>query len=116
MGKFAKYKRPLTLLLFIVCVAFLLIAPNYLMKPKPPTAPYCFYATVLDTEGGLLIQPEEGSSERKSADQIYLELPVAVSELSAGDRIEVGYDGVISETYPAKISNVVYIMRAEQKQ
>ena len=56
----------------------------------------------------LLVEPEEGSVERQSADRIevywphsnYLVMPLA------GDGVTVVYDGQIQETYPARILNV----------
>jgi len=65
-----------------------------------------FTATILEFgNGSVLVQPVEGESELRSADQISFgtkeleELPVA-----AGSRVVVYYDGLIMETYPAKIN------------
>ena len=56
----------------------------------------------------------EGSPERNSSDQIVLHLPQALDTLKPGDRIIVGYDGEIAESYPAQIFNVAFIKRAPE--
>ena len=60
------------------------------------------------------MEPVEGSPERNSSDQIVLHLPQALDTLKTATEVIIGYDGVIAESYPAQIFNVVYIKRAAE--
>ena len=69
--------------------------------------PY-FNATVLRVyENSVLVEPFEGSNERKSADKITVNTNVIshhpVPELKEGTQIRIVYNGTIEETYPANI-------------
>ncbi len=69
--------------------------------------PY-FNATVLAvSKNSVLVEPFEGSDERKSADKITVNTNVIsthpVPELKKGMQIRVVYNGTIEETYPANI-------------
>ena len=73
------------------------------------TAEYTFTATVLEvSETQLLVAPAEGTSEAKSSDQIYLPLEGKTSWPipQVGDTVNVVYDGIIQELYPARIPNL----------
>lgn len=68
-----------------------------------------FEATILEIKDTrLLVEPVEGSSELKSADQITVSMKNMSSspELEVGDIIEIKYDGTIAESYPAQITEV----------
>ena len=72
-----------------------------------------FQATILEIRDGYyLVEPVDGSTELKSADQITV--PMTNMNLSpepkVGDVLEIEYDGSIAESYPAQITNV-YSMR-----
>lgn len=65
-------------------------------------------AKVVDSHDGyFLVEPVEGSSELSSASRI--EVPMKNMEPSpepqVGDILEIEYDGLLQETYPARISN-----------
>ncbi len=62
-------------------------------------------ATVVEvSENDILVSPVEGASEAGSADRI---LVSAVPEdVRVGDTVEIIYDGMIAEMYPALITNV----------
>lgn len=73
-----------------------------------------FTAKVLQVlEKEVLVEPVEGSVELRSASQIYVSLMVRddepVPSVQVGDTIEIEYDGLIQETYPAAISTVYAI-------
>ncbi len=77
-----------------------------------------FTATVLQVlEKEVLVEPVEGSAELRSASQIYVSLSVRddepVPSMQVGDTIEIEYDGLIQETYPAAIPDV-YAIRLKQ--
>ncbi len=59
----------------------------------------------------LLVEPEEGSVERNSADRIevYLQDKTSWPIPRVGDKVLVVYDGQLQETYPARITNVYRI-------
>ncbi len=77
-----------------------------------------FEATVLEiSDTYLLVEPSEGTLERKSADKIKVSTgDIAeeqslnyLSEAEAGDTIEIGYHGGIAESYPAQINSAYEI-------
>ena len=75
-----------------------------------------FQATILEIQDGYyLVEPVEGSAELKSADQITI--PMTNMEPSpepeVGDVLEIEYDGLIAESYPAQITKVYSIRVAE---
>ncbi len=73
-----------------------------------------FTATVIEVyDSNILVEPDEGTNERRSSDRIYVSTDIEdsdrVCEVKAGDRISVYYRGGIMETYPARLGNVVAI-------
>ena len=75
-----------------------------------------FQATILEIQDGYyLVEPVEGSTELNSADQITVPM-VNINpsqEPEVGDTLEIVYDGVIAESYPAQINNVYSIRVVE---
>ncbi len=74
-----------------------------------------FQAEVIQAEDSLLIAPDQDSNEYKSSDQITVHFTdstitdqkgneILAEQLKPGDRIEVTYNGMIAESYPAQIS------------
>ncbi len=75
-----------------------------------------FNAIVLENnQTHLLVEPEEGSSELDSADRITVSVSdvalfnpqdaeIVIDDIEAGDRIQVYYNGLIAESYPAQIN------------
>ena len=118
-------------LIFILTALFLLIACR---KNEEIPAPSLFAAeseegihyleaTVLEVNGdSLLVQPVEGSWELLSSDQIRVSFHGIEDEeslsfrdtVSAGDRVRIGYDGMLAETYPAQITRAYSIRAAEE--
>ena len=81
----------------------------------PDSEAVFFEATVLEVaENGLLVEPAENSSERKSSDRISVSLSgldssqsdALLQEIIAGDIVEIEYNGAISESYPAQITGL----------
>ncbi len=63
----------------------------------------------------MLVEPEEGSDELRSADKISVsiaeatlldskEQEIAVDDITVGDKVEIVYNGMIAESYPAQIN------------
>ena len=75
-----------------------------------------FQATILEIQDGYyLVEPVEGSTELNSADQITVPM-VNINpsqEPEVGDILEIVYDGVIAESYPAQINTVYSISVVE---
>ena len=74
-------------------------------------------ARLLDIEDGqFLVEPVEGSPELNSASRIMVPMRnMAPSpEPVIGDILQIEYDGLIQETYPARITNVYRISVAER--
>lgn len=74
-----------------------------------------FKAEVIETGNSLLITPDQESNEYKSSDKISVSLndaklmnqedkEISKEDIKVGDIIEVTYNGVIMESYPAQIT------------
>lgn len=77
-----------------------------------------FQAVVQEiSEKQILVTPLEGSSELNSSDLIWITKKVVSAEgipdIQEGDTIQIVYDGLIQETYPAQISTVfaIYLVK-----
>lgn len=71
-----------------------------------------FQATILEIQDGYyLVEPVDGSKELNSADQITVPMINGnpSPEPEVGDILEIEYDGLIAESYPAQITNVYNI-------
>lgn len=78
-----------------------------------------FTATVIEVrEGAVLVEPDEGTSERRSADRITVSTDTAnrgmICHVKAGERVAVYYRGGIMETYPAALSETVAIFKIDE--
>ena len=65
-----------------------------------------FRAKVLEVhEKCVLVEPLDGENERNCSDKIYVSFRniKQIPEIKAGDVLEIRYDGLIQETYPAQI-------------
>ena len=77
--------------------------------------PVTFTATVLEVgDGYLLVEPVEGDEMLSTADRILVDtggadLPDGVAE---GAVVEITFDGMVRESYPAQISGVTEILLA----
>ena len=65
-----------------------------------------FSATIIEqTDSAVIVEPLEGEEERKSSDKIsFGTASLADIGASLGDIVEITYDGVIMESYPAQIA------------
>ena len=75
-----------------------------------------FQAIILEIHDEYyLVEPVEGSAELNSADQITVPMTSMndSSEPEVGDILEIEYDCVIAESYPAQITNVYSVSVAE---
>ena len=113
-----KYHR----LLAGVVILFLRGCGELVITPIGTAQDY-FEVTVLEVkEHTLLVEPLEGEEERKSSDRISVgtdsisqeEALAALGEIRKGDVIEIGYDGMIMESYPAQITGVFAIEFIEE--
>lgn len=73
-----------------------------------------FSATVLESNGTLLVEPRKDSMEYRSSDKIAVHTEDAVlldslgkkivlSKIQVGQTVEITYSGVMRESYPAQI-------------
>lgn len=75
-----------------------------------------FQATILEIHDGYyLVEPVEGSTEWNSTDRITVSVinRKPSPEPEVGDVLEIEYDGLIAESYPAQITNVYSISVVE---
>ncbi len=69
---------------------------------------YEFVATIIGVyDSSILVEPEEGSNERKSSDKISMGItrPTNGSDdfYVVGNKVKITYNGMIMESYPAQI-------------
>ncbi len=64
-----------------------------------------FVATVIEAKGDtILVEPLDGETENLSSDRISVNIsPLDAGHLYAGCIVEISYDGLIMESYPARI-------------
>lgn len=113
------YKKPAFWIIAAAIVTCVVVAVCFLTNPKttsndaPPlvldTDHSQFAATVLEVHDTyLLVAPEGGTRESSSADKI----EVSLQNLESRPTVQVGYsvlivyDGLIQETYPARVTTV----------
>ncbi len=75
-----------------------------------------FRAKVLEVdEGCVLVEPLEGEQERLCSDKIYVSFGklAQTPEIRVGDILQIQYDGMIQETYPAQITGTYAIQIIE---
>lgn len=74
-----------------------------------------FRATVIENEEGLLVSPYADTMEYRSSDKIAVNAgnaeildadgkAASITDIKTGDTLELTYNGVILESYPAQIS------------
>jgi len=78
---------------------------------------FSFTAKVLENnETNLLVEPDEGSNELRSADKIMVfvgdtpitnadGIEVKIGDIEIGRKVELYYNGAIAESYPAQINS-----------
>jgi len=69
---------------------------------------YEFTATIIEAyESSILVEPEEGTNERKSSDKISLNITRPTNGTNdfyvVGNKVKITYNGMIMESYPAQI-------------
>lgn len=71
-----------------------------------------FRAKVLEVdEKCVLVEPLEGEDELRCSDKIYVSFGhlEQIPEMKVGDTLQIQYDGLIQETYPARITGTVSV-------
>lgn len=79
---------------------------------KPTNSEVCFDARIIEVHDTyFLVEPVEGSAELNSSDKIEVANKSIDSPLvpGVGSLLRITYDGMIQETYPARIANVYKI-------
>jgi len=69
---------------------------------------YEFTATIIEAyESSILVEPEEGTNERKSSDKISMGITRPTNGTNdfyvVGNKVKITYNGMIMESYPAQI-------------
>ena len=69
---------------------------------------YEFVATIIGAyDSSILVEPEEGTNERKSSDKISMNINRPTNGTNdfyvVGNKVRITYNGVIMESYPAQI-------------
>lgn len=78
-----------------------------------------FTGTVTEIfDKSIMVSVDEGEEELKSSDKIIVSLDVkskdSKTHFTVGDRVNVFYDGVIAESYPAQINTVYEILLVDK--
>lgn len=111
------WRIPRTLLigivLFVYCVAC--SANSDVQDDESLEEKVSFKATIVEANNGLMVSPLDGEDESRSADLISVGLTndailldkdgneITLSDFKEGMTVEITYDGVIMESYPAQI-------------
>lgn len=109
-------KKRIALFLALACVFALAGCGNTEdgKTTETPAAKTYFKAIVLEvSDDYLLVEPLEGTPERKSADRIRISTGGIeeeqslryLAEAGVDDTVEIAYDGTIAESYPAQINS-----------
>lgn len=69
---------------------------------------YEFVATIIEAyDSAILVEPEEGTNERKSSDKISIGITRPTNGTNdfyvVGNKVKITYNGIIMESYPAQI-------------
>ena len=65
---------------------------------------HLFVGTILEiNDNSIVVEPVEGSYERKSSDKIIIE-KITTDDYVIGDKIKITYNGLINESYPVQIN------------
>jgi len=72
---------------------------------------YQFVGTIIEAhDNSIIVEPEEGTNERKSSDKISMKITRPTSGVNdfyvKGNKVKITYNGVIMESYPAQISAI----------
>jgi len=113
-------KKQFALFLALVCIFALAGCGNTAdgKTTETPAAKVYFKAKVLDiSDDYLLVEPLEGTPERKSADRIKVSIGDIeeeqslryLAEAGVDDTVEIAYNGKIAESYPAQTNSVYEI-------
>lgn len=70
---------------------------------------YEFVAKIIEAyDNSIVVEPEEGTNERKSSDKISMSINRPTSGINdfyvVGNKVKITYNGTIKESYPAQIS------------
>ena len=112
-------KRLIAIILALTCIICLTACDNKSGKDfDKPTDQHQFDATILEIHDNyFLVEPGAGMDELKSADKIEVSTQNADKsvEWKVGDLVLITYDGVILETYPARLNQVYKIEKGTLK-
>ena len=112
-------KKIIALGLALFCVLGLIACDNKSGKDFDKADTYSFRAKVLEAyDDYLLVEPLAGSKEINSSDKILVSLKNKTTSWSipnVSDLINVVYDGIIMETYPAMLGEVYKVEILETK-
>ena len=97
----------------ILILIFLIFIFIVSCNKKDNIEEYSFKGIIAEiNENSILVEINENEEEYKSSDLIYITITDKIkdnNQFKIGDEIEIFYDGLIKESYPAQISNVFSI-------
>ena len=112
-------KKLIAIILALTCIICLAACDNKSGKDfDKPTDQHQFDATILEIHDNyFLVEPGAGMDELKSADKIEVSTQNADKsvEWKVGDLVLITYDGVILETYPARLNQVYKVEKGTLK-
>ena len=113
-------KKLIAIILALTCIICLAACDNKSGGPDfdKPNDLHQFDATILEIHDNyFLVEPGAGMDELKSADKIEVSTQNADKsvEWKVGDLVLITYDGVILETYPARLNQVYKVEKGTLK-
>ena len=96
----------------VIALAVLALCAVVLVYTSPKKSAAYYTGEIIEIHGNqALILVDEGMVIRSSGDKVYANLDANPNEtFKVGDRVEVGYDGVVMESYPLQ-AGTDYIKR-----
>ena len=117
-------KRMVAVFIVMMIYSFVLVGCDSNPTTEVTVEQKFFTATVLEVNTeSLLVEPDEGTTERKSSDKIQIEIAnigeeqsvLYLNSATVGDKIQIGYLDGIKESYPAQINEVFEVLLIESK-
>lgn len=102
-------RKDICILLIILCIGLLLAScQSDVDKENNKEVEATFTGTISEiNQQNALVDIETGDI-LNSGNKVYVDLSMSDDQFKVGDKVEVGYDGVIRESHPLGI-NVVYV-------
>ena len=96
-------KKTILTILLISCMLFGFIGCGAINGEE-----HSFVGTIIEVSSSyIIVEPNENEEERKSSDKFRIDLKNNNIPYKVGAEVNITYEGMINETYPAKIETTM---------